>query len=73
MSIVEQPAWGDNAFFPKAFDRRRCNNPHLTVLDTGAAAARKGLRVYDCPYQHPAMRASWLKGFAQAQQLSLDL
>lgn len=64
---------GDNAFLPKATDRRRCNNPHLTVFATGAAAARKGLRVYDCPYHHPAMRASWLKGFAQEQQLTLDL
>ncbi|MCF4988749.1 CrpP family protein [Pseudomonas gessardii] len=64
---------GDNASLTKTADRRRCNNPHLTVFATGVTAARKGLRVYDCPYQHPAMRASWLKGFAQAQQLSLDL
>jgi len=64
---------GDDAFLPKTSDKRHSNNPHLTVIATGAAAARKGLRVYDCPYQHPAMRASGLKGFAQAQQLSLDL
>ncbi|MFP8794020.1 CrpP family ICE-associated protein [Pseudomonas aeruginosa] len=38
----------------------------------GAEAARKGLRVFDCPYSHPAMRASWLKGFAQEQQQQLD-
>ncbi|HEO1562288.1 TPA: CrpP family protein, partial [Pseudomonas aeruginosa] len=25
-----------------------------------------------CPYSHPAMRASWLKGFAQEQQQQLD-
>lgn len=62
-----------NASLPKTSDKRRCNNPHLTVFATGVAAVRKGLQVYDCPYQHPAMRASWLKGFAQAQQLSLDL
>ncbi|EPO8006821.1 CrpP family ICE-associated protein [Pseudomonas aeruginosa] len=37
-----------------------------------AEAARKGLRVFDCPYSHPAMRASWLKGFAQEQQQQLD-
>ncbi|WP_144426471.1 CrpP family ICE-associated protein [Pseudomonas aeruginosa] len=36
------------------------------------SAARKGLRVFDCPYSHPAMRASWLKGFAQEQQQQLD-
>ncbi|EMX2053692.1 CrpP family protein [Pseudomonas aeruginosa] len=39
---------------------------------TLAEAARKGLRVFDCPYSHPAMRASWLKGFAQEQQQQLD-
>ncbi|HEJ5025359.1 TPA: CrpP family protein [Pseudomonas aeruginosa] len=38
-----------------------------------AEAARKGLRVFDCPYSHPAMRASWLKGFAQEQQQQLDI
>ncbi|MGN3641376.1 CrpP family ICE-associated protein [Pseudomonas aeruginosa] len=43
-----------------------------TVRALGAEAARKGLRVFDCPYSHPAMRASWLKGFAQEQQQQLD-
>ncbi|EPL1357590.1 TPA: CrpP family ICE-associated protein [Pseudomonas aeruginosa] len=43
-----------------------------TVRAIGAEAARKGLRVFDCPYSHPAMRASWLKGFAQEQQQQLD-
>ena len=57
----------------KPADRRQFNNPHAAVNIAGADAARKGLRVYDCPYHHPAMRASWLKGFAQEQQLSLDL
>lgn len=57
----------------KPADRRRLNNPHRAVVSAGAEAARKGLPVHDCPYSHPAMRASWLKGFAQAQQLSLDL
>ncbi|MBI8237237.1 CrpP family protein, partial [Pseudomonas aeruginosa] len=47
-------------------DRRHFNDPHRTVRAIGAEAARKGLRVFDCPYSHPAMRASWLKGFAQA-------
>ncbi|QQX62106.1 MULTISPECIES: CrpP family ICE-associated protein [Pseudomonas] len=54
-------------------DRRHQNNPHPAVEAAGAAAAQKGLRVCSCPYRHPAMKASWLKGFAQEQQLSLDL
>ncbi|EMK3532068.1 CrpP family protein [Pseudomonas aeruginosa] len=53
-------------------DRRHYNDPHRTVRALGAEAARKGLRVFDCPYSHPAMRASWLKGFAQEQQQQLD-
>ncbi|PAU63302.1 hypothetical protein BZL41_12520 [Pseudomonas sp. PIC25] len=57
----------------KLMDRRHFNNPHPAVMAAGAEAARKGLPVYACPYSHPAMRASWIKGFAQAQQLSLDL
>jgi ribosome modulation factor len=56
----------------KSTDRRQFNNPHAAVQTAGAEAARKGLRVCSCPYRHPAMRASWLKGFAQEQQLSLD-
>ncbi|HEK1247473.1 TPA: CrpP family protein, partial [Pseudomonas aeruginosa] len=39
-------------------DRRHFNDPHRTVRAIGAEAARKGLRVFDCPYSHPAMRAS---------------
>ncbi|HCE6609055.1 TPA: CrpP family protein [Pseudomonas aeruginosa] len=53
-------------------DRRHFNDPHRTARAIGAEAARKGLRVFDCPYSHPAMRASWLKGFAQEQQQQLD-
>ncbi|MDO9345411.1 MAG: CrpP family ICE-associated protein [Pseudomonas sp.] len=64
---------GDNACLTKAADRRSFNNPHREVFSAGMTAARKGLRVYDCPYHHPAMRASWLKGFAQEQQLTLNL
>ncbi|MFJ3119591.1 CrpP family ICE-associated protein [Pseudomonas protegens] len=52
-------------------DRRQFNNPHAAVQTAGATAARKGLPVYSCPYHHPAMRASWLKGFAQEQQMGL--
>ncbi|WP_420803518.1 CrpP family ICE-associated protein [Pseudomonas viridiflava] len=42
---------------------------------------RKALRVnhlanlalyVECAYRHPAMRASWLKGFAQEQQQSFE-
>ncbi|WP_258230411.1 CrpP family ICE-associated protein [Pseudomonas protegens] len=53
-------------------DRRHLNDPHSAVRAAGAEASRKGLAIHHCPYRHPAMRASWLKGFAQAQQLSLD-
>ncbi|MED5116456.1 ICE-associated protein CrpP, partial [Pseudomonas aeruginosa] len=35
-------------------DRRHFNDPHRTVRAIGAEAARKGLRVFDCPYSHPA-------------------
>ncbi len=57
----------------KPMDRRRLNNPHAVVESAGREAARNGQRVYSCPYRHPAMRASWLKGFAKEQQLTLDL
>lgn len=63
----------DSIKMQKPADRRRLNNPHRAMISAGAEAARKGLPVHACPYSHPAMRASWLKGFAQAQQLSLDL
>jgi len=54
-------------------DSRRLNNPHAVVERAGREAARNGQRVHSCPYRHPAMRASWLKGFAKEQQLTLDL
>ena len=57
----------------KPMDRRLHNNPHAVVESAGREAARNGQRVYSCPYRHPAMRASWLKGFAKEQQLTLDL
>ncbi|WP_300726913.1 CrpP family ICE-associated protein [Pseudomonas sp.] len=57
----------------KLVDRRKLNNPHEAVQAAGAEAARKGLAVCTCPYRHPAMRASCLKGFAQEQQLPLAL
>ncbi|NWA25587.1 CrpP family protein [Pseudomonas gingeri] len=56
----------------KPLDRHRFNNPHAAIRAAGAEAARKGLRVFHCPYRHPAMQSSWLKGFAQEQQLGLD-
>ncbi|WP_145915215.1 CrpP family ICE-associated protein, partial [Pseudomonas syringae group genomosp. 3] len=52
--------------------RRRFNNPHHAVMHAGADAARSGTPLHACPYRHPAMRASWLKGFAQEQQQRLD-
>nr|WP_231989869.1 CrpP family ICE-associated protein [Pseudomonas syringae] len=32
----------------------------------GAQAARDSIPLHECPYRHPAMRASWLKGFARS-------
>ncbi|WP_082333361.1 CrpP family ICE-associated protein [Pseudomonas savastanoi] len=51
-------------------DRRRFNNVHRAVMRAGAEAALKCIPFHECPYRHPAMRASWLKGFAQEQQQS---
>ncbi|ASE21928.1 hypothetical protein D3X12_28825 [Pseudomonas protegens] len=51
-------------------DRRKFNNPHPTVEAAGAAAAQKGFPVHACPYKHPAMLSSWLKGYKRAQQLT---
>ena len=38
----------------------------------GEAAGLAKAGVHTCPYQHPAFRSSWLKGYAQAQQQSFD-
>lgn len=54
-------------------DRRQFNNPHPAVEAAGMEAAEKGLPVHACPYKHPAMLASWLKGYKRALQLRLDL
>lgn len=54
-------------------DRRQFNNPHPAVEAAGVEAAEKGLPVYACPYKHPAMLASWLKGCKRAQQLTLNI
>ena len=51
-------------------DRRKQNNPHRTVRGAGADAARRGAPVHSCPYSHPAMRNSWLRGFSAAQQMT---
>lgn len=58
----------DSRLSSEATDRRHSNNPHLAVVQAGAEAARNNVPLYECPYRHPAMRASWLKGFAQEQQ-----
>ena len=52
-------------------DGRKQNNPHPTVREAGAEAARRGEPVYSCPYSHPAMRNSWLRGYSGAQQMTL--
>ncbi len=52
-------------------DLRSLNNPHRTVQEAGAEAARKGEPLHSCPYSHPAMRNSWLRGYARAQQMTL--
>lgn len=53
-------------------DRRQFNNPHPAVEAAGVEAAEKGLPIYACPYKHPAMLASWLKGYKRAQQLTFN-
>ncbi|MGY2237710.1 CrpP family ICE-associated protein [Pseudomonas gingeri] len=40
-------------------DRRRFNNPHAAIRAAGADAARKGLRVFHCPYRHPAPASAY--------------
>lgn len=55
----------------KKDDRRKFNNPHSAVFEAGAAAALRGDPVHFCPYSHPAMRNSWLRGFAASQQMTL--
>lgn len=52
-------------------DRRHNNNPHRSVRAAGVKAAKDGLEVYACPYSHPAMRNSWLTGYAEGKQLDL--
>jgi ribosome modulation factor len=53
-------------------DRRKHNNPHVAIAALGAQAAKSGMPIHACPYMHPAMRASWIKGFAQEQQQSFE-
>lgn len=55
-----------------AADGRANNNPHTTVRDAGKAAALSGEPVHACPYTHPAMRNSWLRGYIDAKQLGFD-
>jgi ribosome modulation factor len=52
-------------------DRRSQNNAHTAVRESGADAARRREPVHSCPYSHPAMRSSWLHGYATAQQMTL--
>ncbi|MFT0179916.1 Rmf/CrpP fold protein [Pseudomonas benzopyrenica] len=48
------------------------NAPHARALREGAEAARTGAAIHACPYRSPALRTSWVKGYAQAQQQSFD-
>lgn len=57
----------------KKIDRRQFNNPHPAVMEAGADAARRGDPLHSCPYSHPAMRNSWLRGYSGAQQMRLAL
>ncbi|WP_208695058.1 CrpP family ICE-associated protein [Pseudomonas oryzihabitans] len=47
-------------------------NAHRSASRAGEAAGLAKAGVHTCPYQHPAFRSSWLKGYAQAQQQSFD-
>ncbi|MBA1256938.1 MAG: CrpP family ICE-associated protein [Pseudomonas oryzihabitans] len=38
----------------------------------GTEAARAQAAVHVCPYRHPGLRTSWLRGYAQAQQQTFD-
>lgn len=58
---------------PEKIDRRQFNNPHAPVFAAGAEAARRGEPVHACPYSHPAMRNSWLRGYSSALQMRLAL
>ncbi|WP_323148582.1 CrpP family ICE-associated protein [Pseudomonas oryzihabitans] len=53
-------------------DGRSGANAHRSAMRAGEAAALARASVHTCPYQHPAFRSSWLKGYAQAQQQSVD-
>lgn len=53
-------------------DGRKQNNPHPAVREAGAEAARQGAPVYSCPYSHPAMRNSWLRGYSGVLQMTLS-
>nr|WP_260983957.1 CrpP family ICE-associated protein [Pseudomonas oryzihabitans] len=55
-----------------SMDGRSGANAHRSAMRAGEAAGLARAGVHTCPYQHPAFRSSWLKGYAQAQQQSFD-
>lgn len=57
---------------PNSTDTRVRSAPHARAMREGAQAARAHAAVHVCPYRHPGLRTSWLRGYAQAQQQSFD-
>ena len=57
---------------PNSTDSRARNAPHARAMREGIEAARAQAAVHVCPYRHPGLRTSWLRGYAQAQQQSFD-
>jgi ribosome modulation factor len=46
---------------------------HAVVYQAGAEAAQRGDGLHTCPYKGAAFRATWLRGYQEAQQLTLNL
>lgn len=54
-------------------DNRRFNNPHQAIYEAGRQAAISGFPVHSCPYTHPPLLATWLRGYYAGQQMVLPL
>lgn len=57
---------------PNSTDSRARNAPHARAMREGAEAALAQAAVHVCPYRHPGLRTSWLRGYARAQQQTFD-
>ncbi|WP_082706888.1 CrpP family ICE-associated protein [Pseudomonas sp. EpS/L25] len=57
----------------KPHDRRSGALAHAATAKAGAEAAMARAGLHTCPYTHPPFRASWLKGYQRAAQLTLDV